>query len=60
MLEYIRSSFTELKDHVTWPTQAELINSTVVVAIASLIFALLVWGMDQAVMLVLKPLLGVI
>jgi len=59
MLEYIQSSFTELKDNVTWPTFAELQSSTIVVAVAAIIFALVVYGMDQGVMAVLKPVFGV-
>lgn len=60
MLEYIQSSFRELKDNVTWPTYSELQNSTIVVAIAAMIFALIVYGMDKGVYFVLKPFLGVI
>lgn len=59
MLEYIQSSFRELKDNVTWPTYSELQNSTIVVAIAAMIFALIVYGMDKGVYLVLEPFLGV-
>ncbi len=59
MLEYIQSSFKELKDNVTWPSYSELQNSTIVVAIAAIIFALIVYGMDKGVYYVLKPFLGV-
>ncbi|MCT4665809.1 MAG: preprotein translocase subunit SecE [Flavobacteriales bacterium] len=58
MLEYITASFNELKENVTWPTQQELVSSTVVVAIATLIFALVIYGMDQGVLFVLKTILG--
>ena len=46
-LPYILSSFDELLDKVTWPTWEELQNSAVVVAIASLIIALIIFVMDQ-------------
>lgn len=59
MLEYIQSSFRELKDNVTWPSYSELQNSTIVVAIAAMIFALIVYGMDKGVYYILKPFLGV-
>lgn len=59
MLEYIQSSFRELKDNVTWPTYSELQNSTIVVAIAAMIFALIVYGMDKGVYFILEPFLGV-
>lgn len=44
---YTKDSFDELLQKVTWPTWEELQNSAVVVAIASLIIALIVFGMDQ-------------
>ena len=43
---YIKDSFDELLNKVTWPTWEELQSSAVVVAIASLIIALIVFGMD--------------
>lgn len=58
MLEYIQSSFRELKDNVTWPSYSELQNSTIVVAIAAMIFALIVYGMDKGVYFLLEPILG--
>ena len=47
IVAYIKDSFDELLHKVTWPTWEELQNSSVVVAIASLIIALIVFGMDQ-------------
>ena len=44
---YIKDSFNELLHKVTWPTWEELQNSSVVVAIASLIIALIIFVMDQ-------------
>jgi len=44
---YIKDSFDELVHKVTWPTWEELQNSSVVVAIASLIIALIIFVMDQ-------------
>jgi preprotein translocase subunit SecE len=43
---YFQDSFTELLHKVTWPTWNELQNSAVLVMVASLIFALIVAGMD--------------
>ncbi len=43
---YIQESYTELVKKVTWPTWAQLQNSAIVVMIASLIFALIISGMD--------------
>ena len=44
---YIKDSFDELLHKVTWPTWEELQNSSVVVAIASLIIALIIFIMDK-------------
>jgi len=43
---YFQESYTELMHKVTWPTWSELQNSAVLVMVASLIFALIVAGMD--------------
>jgi preprotein translocase subunit SecE len=43
---YFQESYTELIHKVTWPTWSELQNSAVLVMVASLIFAVLVAGMD--------------
>ena len=45
-LPSILSSFDELLHKVTWPTWEELQNSSVVIAIASLIIALIIFLMD--------------
>jgi preprotein translocase, SecE subunit, bacterial len=45
---YIKESYIELAKKVTWPTWAQLQNSAVVVMIASLIFALVIYAMDLA------------
>lgn len=43
---YIIESYNELVNKVTWPTWANLQSSTIVVLIASLILALIIFGMD--------------
>lgn len=45
---YFRASYNELVNKVSWPTWQELINSAILVLIASLIFALLILLMDSA------------
>ena len=45
---YIKSSYNELINKVSWPTWTELQNSTIVVAIASMIIALIIYVMDSA------------
>ncbi|WP_300749851.1 preprotein translocase subunit SecE [uncultured Alistipes sp.] len=46
MLNYVKESYKELVEKVTWPTFPQLQSSTIVVMIASLIFALVVLVMD--------------
>jgi preprotein translocase subunit SecE len=41
-------SVDELLNKVTWPTWDELRESAVIVLIASLVFALMVWGLDYS------------
>jgi len=48
IVSYIRESIVELSTKVTWPKYAELQNSTVLVLVASIIFALVIFGMDKA------------
>jgi preprotein translocase subunit SecE len=44
---YVKESYSELAHKVSWPTQQELASSTVVVMIASLIMAVVIFGIDQ-------------
>ena len=53
-VEYVAESYDELMHKVSWPTWSELQNSAVVVSIASLIIALVVFMMDEAFQLSLK------
>ena len=48
MFNYIKESYNELVNKVTWPTFGQLQNSTVVVMVASVIFALVVLVMDMS------------
>jgi preprotein translocase subunit SecE len=44
--EYFKESYTELVHKVTWPTWPDLQNSAVLVMVASLIFAIIIAGVD--------------
>ncbi len=46
LADYIQASYWVLTNKVSWPTSQELINFGVVVLVASLIFALIILGMD--------------
>jgi len=52
--EYIKESYIELTEKVTWPTWRELQSSAVVVLIATVIIALVVFGMDSVINFLLK------
>ena len=45
LINYIKECYVELTEKVTWPTWSELRSSVIVVSIASLIIALVVFLM---------------
>ena len=45
---YIKNSYNELVEKVTWPSFAQLQGSTIVVMVASVIFAIVVLAMDMS------------
>jgi len=46
MFNYVKESYNELVNKVTWPTLPQLQSSTVVVMVATVIFAIVVLVMD--------------
>jgi len=46
VVNYFKSTYDELVHKVTWPSMKDLQNSVIVVSIASLIIALVVFLMD--------------
>lgn len=59
VISYIRESRNELLHKVTWPTTPELMQSAVVVLIASLIIALIVFAMDSVFENLIKLFYGI-
>lgn len=47
-VNYVKECYNELVNKVSWPTWKELQSSAVVVSIASLIIALVVYLMDKS------------
>jgi len=43
---YLRESYKELLEKVTWPSWPQLQQSTVIVLVATLLITVLVWVMD--------------
>lgn len=48
LIQFVKESVEELRFKVTWPTVTDLQNSSVLVLVASLIFALVIGLMDLA------------
>ena len=46
LVESVKESYNELVHKVSWPTAKELSQSSVLVLVASIILALIVWLMD--------------
>lgn len=44
---YLKESYHELTKNVSWPTTAQLIESTIVVLVTSLILTFFIFTMDQ-------------
>ncbi len=47
LASFIKGSYTEFKDKVEWPKWPELQSSTIVVTIATVLLALVTFGVDE-------------
>ena len=47
VVNYISEAFQELRSNVTWPIWADVQRLTIIVAVFSVVFALLTWGVDE-------------
>jgi len=54
IINYLKESYNELVHKVTWPSWKDLQSSALVVMIASLIFALIVFAMDTSFQKILE------
>ena len=54
LLTDIEESYTELRYKTSWPTKTQLIKSAVIVLIASVIIAIIIFLMDQVVENIMK------
>ena len=54
LVNYIRDSFEELRDHVRWTPLQELQKMTLVVVVFSVIFSLIIWLADTILSEVFK------
>ena len=54
MIDYIRDSFEELKNNVSWTERSELQRLVVVVLVFSVLFSLAIWGADTVLSRVIQ------
>jgi preprotein translocase subunit SecE len=47
VVNYISEAFYELKTNVTWPKWSDVQRYTIIVAVFSIVLALLTWGVDE-------------
>jgi len=51
---YLQEAYNELINKVSWPTWKELQSSAIIVMVASLIIALIIFGMDSTFTFMMK------
>lgn len=49
ILTDLEESYNELVHKVSWPTKTELVNSTIIVMVASILMALVIWAVDAII-----------
>ena len=54
LVEFLKGSYTEFKDKVEWPKWPDLQSSTIVVAVTTVILALLTFGVDSFFSIAIK------
>ncbi|MFD2743786.1 MULTISPECIES: preprotein translocase subunit SecE [Sphingobacterium] len=59
VLDFFKDSYVEVTEKVTWPTWAQLQNHAVIVLVASIIIALVIFAMDKVSSNVLELLYGI-
>ncbi len=55
----IKESYDELVYKVSWPTHKQLINSSVLVLIASIIIAVFIWAVDKVFNLLMETIYSI-
>lgn len=54
LIKDIKESYNELVYKVSWPSQKALVNSSVLVLVASVILAVFVWAVDEIFSLLME------
>jgi len=60
IISYIKEAYNELVHKVSWPSRQELSSSTVIVMVASLIMAAVVWLIDSSFQWIVSHFYGMI
>jgi preprotein translocase subunit SecE len=55
---YLQDTYDELVNKVSWPTRQELMNSAVIVMVATFLIALVVFGMDIILKVIMENIYG--
>lgn len=59
LINDIKESYDELVYKVSWPTQKALVNSSVLVLIASIILAVFIWAVDKIFNLLMEAIYSI-
>jgi preprotein translocase subunit SecE len=54
IINYIKDSFEELKNNVSWTERSELQRLVVIVLVFSVLFSLAIWGADTVLSRIIK------
>lgn len=54
VVQFVKESYEEMTQKVTWPTWSEMQNSAVLVLVASFIIALVIFAMDKGANYILE------
>ncbi|MDE6522447.1 MAG: preprotein translocase subunit SecE [Muribaculaceae bacterium] len=59
LVKDIKESYDELVHKVSWPTRKNLVNSSVLVLIASIIMAVFIWAVDKIFSLLMETIYSI-
>ena len=54
----IQESYSVLVYKVSWPTRTQLVNSAMIVLVASIILSLIIWGVDEVINFIMETIYG--
>lgn len=54
VVQFVKESYREMVEKVSWPTWAQLQNSAVLVLVASAIIAMVIFAMDKGAFFVIE------